>query len=147
MSANQSAGTKSCLKMAEASRDFSRALFHIKSRSWAQALRGRSKHGSAAFPRANDVAARLVAALVCSAAFVFQMASVVTAQVVKAGEIVALMLPPGYVAGCVFSSLAVGGFTFCAPSRTVERANTVLTVALLVGFGGICCCLVLFMSC
>lgn len=63
------------------------------------------------------------------------MASVVTAQVVKAGEIVALMLPPGYVAGCVFSSLAVGGFTFCAPSRTVERANTVLTVALLVGFG------------
>ena len=79
--------------------------------------------------------------IACSIAFACQMLSVVTAQVVKAGELVTLALPSEqgayYIAGCVSASFLFGGFAFRAPSRVVETTNTLLTGALLIGFAGL----------
>ncbi|KAL1514646.1 hypothetical protein AB1Y20_003738 [Prymnesium parvum] len=73
----------------------------------------------------------------CSVAFLTQMLAVVTAQVVKAGEMLALKLPLSPFLACAIPSAAAGIFAFSAPHRTVERANTWLSLALLVGFAAL----------
>lgn len=70
----------------------------------------------------------------CSLAFLAQMLAVMTAQVVKAGEIVALQTSLPHALSCALPSVATGLFAFQAPSRTVERTNTALSIVLLLGF-------------
>lgn len=73
----------------------------------------------------------------CSLAFLTQMLAVVTAQIVKAGEIVLLKLPlPPFVA-CALPSAAAAILTFGAKPRSVERVNTWLSLLLLLGFAGL----------
>jgi len=72
--------------------------------------------------------------LLCSAAFSMQMLVVVTAQVVKSGEILSFLTGLPYVVGCFLPSLLVGAFSFCAQLRVVEQANTALAVAMVGGF-------------
>eukprot|EP00966_Prymnesium_polylepis_P129587 2996773-Prymnesium_polylepis.1 len=73
----------------------------------------------------------------CSLAFLAQMLAVVTAQVVKAGEIVALQTHLPHALACALPSAIAGLFAFRAPPRLVERVNTALSVVLLLGFVGL----------
>jgi len=72
--------------------------------------------------------------MICSAAFATLMFVVMTAQVVKSGEIVSLLSGLPYSVSCIIPSLLAGLFSYCASTRTVEQANSALTVALVVGF-------------
>lgn len=72
--------------------------------------------------------------IVCSLAFACQMLAVVTAQVVKGASIAATLTGVPYVAGCLGPSLLVGGFTFMSQPKLVERANTALAGAMVLGF-------------
>mmetsp|Transcript_84379 Transcript_84379/g.239203 ORF Transcript_84379/g.239203 Transcript_84379/m.239203 type:complete len:533 (-) Transcript_84379:83-1681(-) len=73
-------------------------------------------------------------ALVCSLAFVTQILVVLTAQVVKSGEIIASMTGLPYVVNCLATSVLIGSFTFCGRTRLVERGNTLMAVAMVGGF-------------
>lgn len=72
--------------------------------------------------------------LFCSFAFATQMVAVITASVVKSGDILACLTGLPYVVGCLLSSVFVGLFTFGSPTRLVEQTNTWLAAGLVVGF-------------
>jgi len=55
-------------------------------------------------------------------------------QVVKGASIAATLTGVPYVAGCLGPSLLVGGFTFMSQPKLVERANTALAGAMVLGF-------------
>lgn len=75
--------------------------------------------------------------LVSSALFVLQMMAVVTAQVVKAGEIASTLAAVPYAVGCVLPAVFAGVFTFASRPWVVERANTGLTAMMLAGFAAL----------
>ena len=56
-------------------------------------------------------------------------------QVVKGASIASALTGLPYVAGCLGPSLAVGAFTFGAGIGAVERTNTALAGAMVLGFG------------
>ena len=58
----------------------------------------------------------------------------ITGQVVKGASIAVTLTGVPYVAGCLVPSLLVGGFTFAADIGSVERANTALAGAMVLGF-------------
>eukprot|EP00930_Biecheleria_cincta_P019183 TRINITY_DN14710_c0_g1_i1.p1 TRINITY_DN14710_c0_g1~~TRINITY_DN14710_c0_g1_i1.p1 ORF type:complete len:526 (+),score=51.91 TRINITY_DN14710_c0_g1_i1:109-1686(+) len=72
--------------------------------------------------------------LFCSLAFAAQMIAVITASVVKAGDIVACVTGLPYVFGCLMCSVVIGWCTFTTPTRLVEQTNTGLAVSLVAGF-------------
>ena len=75
--------------------------------------------------------------LLCSGAFAAQMLAIVTAQVVKAGEILYSTAALPYEAGALLVSVGLGLAAFGAEPRAVERLNTALTGALLLGFAAL----------
>lgn len=72
--------------------------------------------------------------VLCSIAFAAQMFAVLTAQIVKSGEILATVTGLPYALGCLLPSALVGIFTFCSRARLVEQTNTALAVTMVVGF-------------
>ena len=56
-------------------------------------------------------------------AFCAQMVAVITAQVVKGGEFIALVSGAPYALACLLPTALVGAFTFLCDPTLVERAN------------------------
>lgn len=75
--------------------------------------------------------------MICSLAFATQMFVVMTAQVVKCGEIISVLSGLPYVACCILPSVVVGCFSFSAGKRSVEHTNSFLTAALVGGFAAL----------
>lgn len=76
-------------------------------------------------------------AFVGGCAFCAQMVAVLTAQVVKGGEFIALVTSAPYTLACILPTVLVGLFTFACDPTVVERANTALAAAMLVGFAAL----------
>ena len=70
-------------------------------------------------------------------AFCAQMVAVITAQVVKGGEFLALATGAPYRVACILPTVLVGLFTFLCKPGVVERANTALATAMLFGFAAL----------
>ena len=70
-------------------------------------------------------------------AFIAQMIAVITAQVVKGGEFIAHVTGAPYVAACLLPTIGFGLFTFLCPAKLVERTNTTLAAAMLLGFAAL----------
>lgn len=66
------------------------------------------------------------AAVVCSISFLAQMLAVLTAQVVKCGELLSVTARVPHVLGCVIPSAVAGLFVFKGRPASVEAANTAL---------------------
>ena len=77
------------------------------------------------------------ASILSSLAFMAQMAAVMTAQVVKGGEFIVQLTGMNYYAACLLPTIVFGIFSFCARLKVVERANTALTAAIMLGFGAL----------
>jgi len=80
------------------------------------------------------------ASTVCTVAFVGQVLAMITAQLVKTAE-VATAVSGGaipYTLGCILPAVIFGAFTLKASPRAVERANTALTISIVVGFILLC---------
>lgn len=73
-------------------------------------------------------------ALLGGMAFVAQMLAVVTAQVVRGGELSLKMVGLPYAVGCIFPSFLIGLFAFSFKPELVEGANTLLTGMMIGGF-------------